>query len=110
MKFLFPGWSWWEYLKVNTCAPEARNFFFYLFCCLVSLREFDIAAVVVFVGQLYTEAHQTKQWVFVADGSKAMLDSDDELETLMAINFTSPCIDSFAPINSNLVESTVSTD
>ncbi|KAG5619799.1 hypothetical protein H5410_005017 [Solanum commersonii] len=72
-------------------------------------REFDIAAVVVFVGQLYTEAHQTKQWVFVADGSKAMLDSDDELETLMAISFTSPCIgtDSFAPINFNLVESTV---
>ncbi|TMX03981.1 hypothetical protein EJD97_012552 [Solanum chilense] len=72
-------------------------------------REFDIAAVVVFVGQLYAEAHQTKQWVFVADGSKAMLDSDDELETLMAISFTSPHIgtDSFAPINSNLVESTV---
>ncbi|MCE3215677.1 hypothetical protein HAX54_003180 [Datura stramonium] len=72
-------------------------------------REFDIAAVVVFVGQLYTEAHQTKQWVFVADGSTAMLDSNDESGTLMAISFTSPCIgtDLFAPINSNLVGSTV---
>lgn len=90
-----------------------RNLFFLnLFSHLVSLREFDIAAVVVFVGQLYTEAHQTKQWVFVADGSKAMLDSDEESETLMAISFTSPRIgtDSFAPINSNLVESTVSVD
>ncbi|KAJ8550224.1 hypothetical protein K7X08_035710 [Anisodus acutangulus] len=72
-------------------------------------REFDIAAVVVFVGKLYTEAHQTKQWVFVADGSTATLDSNDESGTLMAISFTSPCIrtDSYAPINSNLVGSTV---
>ncbi|XP_060193023.1 protein BREAST CANCER SUSCEPTIBILITY 2 homolog B-like [Lycium barbarum] len=72
-------------------------------------REFDIAAVVVFVGQLYTEAHQKKQWVFVADGSTATLDSNDGSETLMAISFTSPCIrtDSFAPISSNLVGSTV---
>nr|XP_018624603.1 protein BREAST CANCER SUSCEPTIBILITY 2 homolog B-like isoform X4 [Nicotiana tomentosiformis] len=73
-------------------------------------REFDIAAVVVFVGQLYTEAHQSKQWVFVADGSTSTLDSNDESETLMATSFTSPCIetDSFAPINSNLVGSVVS--
>ncbi|XP_009776180.2 protein BREAST CANCER SUSCEPTIBILITY 2 homolog B-like isoform X1 [Nicotiana sylvestris] len=73
-------------------------------------REFDIAAVVVFVGQLYTGAHQSKQWVFVADGSPFTLDSNDESETLMATSFTSPCIetDSFAPINSNLVGSVVS--
>ncbi|XP_075089858.1 protein BREAST CANCER SUSCEPTIBILITY 2 homolog A-like [Nicotiana tabacum] len=73
-------------------------------------REFDIAAVVVFVGHLYTEAHQSKQWVFVADGSTSTLDSNDESETLMATSFTSPCIetDSFAPINSNLVGSVVS--
>ncbi|XP_019242935.1 PREDICTED: protein BREAST CANCER SUSCEPTIBILITY 2 homolog B-like isoform X2 [Nicotiana attenuata] len=73
-------------------------------------REFDIAAVVVFVGQLYTEAHQSKQWVFVADGSTSTCDSNDESETVMATSFTSPCVetDSFAPINSNLVGSVVS--
>ncbi|XP_016487860.2 protein BREAST CANCER SUSCEPTIBILITY 2 homolog B [Nicotiana tabacum] len=73
-------------------------------------REFDIAAVIVFVGQLYTETHQSKQWVFVADGSTSTLDSNDESETLMATSFTSPCIetDSFAPINPNLVGSVVS--
>lgn len=95
---------------INTCAPEARNFFIHLLCFLGSFREFDIAAVVVFVGQLYTEAHQSKQWVFVADGSTSTLDSNDESETLMATSFTSPCIetDSFAPINPNLVGSVVS--
>lgn len=77
---------------------------------MVSLREFDIAVVVVFVGQLYKEAHQMKQWVFVTDGSTVMLNSNDESETLVAISFTAPCVgtDSFAPINSNLVGSTVS--
>ncbi|MCD9644330.1 hypothetical protein HAX54_032516 [Datura stramonium] len=46
--------------------------------------------------------------VFVADGSTAMLDSNDESGTLMAISFTTVHVGSlFAPINSNLVGSTV---
>ncbi|KAM3250030.1 protein BREAST CANCER SUSCEPTIBILITY 2 B isoform X1 [Capsicum annuum] len=101
-------------------SPEAIEHFEAFFCPRQSIslsklgevpmsREFDIAVVVVFVGQLYKEAHQMKQWVFVTDGSTVMLNSNDESETLVAISFTAPCVgtDSFAPINSNLVGSTV---
>ncbi|PPD97740.1 hypothetical protein GOBAR_DD05250 [Gossypium barbadense] len=67
--------------------------------------EFDIAAYVVYVGEVYTASHLKKQWVFVTDDSISDLQSD----SLLAISFCSPSIDddSFAPINSNLVGSTV---
>ncbi|XP_012460756.1 protein BREAST CANCER SUSCEPTIBILITY 2 homolog B isoform X1 [Gossypium raimondii] len=67
--------------------------------------EFDIAAYVVYVGEVYTASHQKKQWVFVTDDSISDLLSD----SLLAISFCSPSIDddSFAPINSNLVGSMV---
>ncbi|KAA8517722.1 hypothetical protein F0562_015219 [Nyssa sinensis] len=71
--------------------------------------EFDIAAFVVYVGEVYTAAHQKKQWVFVTDGSISDLHVEDPSNSLLAISFCSTHIDcdSFAPINYNLVGSTV---
>ncbi|XWS60009.1 hypothetical protein CRYUN_Cryun08bG0171400 [Craigia yunnanensis] len=71
--------------------------------------EFDIAAYVVYVGEVYTAAHQKKQWVFVTDDSISDSLSEGLSDSLLAISFCSPCIDedSFAPINSNLVGSMV---
>lgn len=72
--------------------------------------EFDIAALVVYVGEVYKAANQKKQWIFVTDGSV----SDLHLETsssksLLAISFCSPSIDqdSYAPVNHNLAGSTI---
>ncbi|XVF55023.1 hypothetical protein PTKIN_Ptkin06aG0003200 [Pterospermum kingtungense] len=71
--------------------------------------EFDIAAYVVYVGEVYTAAHQKKQWVFVTDDSISDLLSEGLSDSLLAISFCSPCIDedSFAPINPKLVGSVV---
>ncbi|XVF08337.1 hypothetical protein REPUB_Repub06bG0218000 [Reevesia pubescens] len=71
--------------------------------------EFDIAAYVVYVGEVYTAAHQKKQWVFVTDDSISDLLSEGLADSLLAISFCSPSVDenSFAPINSNLVGSMV---
>ncbi|XP_059668072.1 protein BREAST CANCER SUSCEPTIBILITY 2 homolog B-like [Cornus florida] len=71
--------------------------------------EFDIAALVVYVGEVYTTAHQKKQWVFVTDGSISELDSEDPTNSLLAISFCSPSVDcdSFVPINYNLAGSMV---
>ncbi|XP_022766252.1 protein BREAST CANCER SUSCEPTIBILITY 2 homolog B-like [Durio zibethinus] len=71
--------------------------------------EFDIAAYVVYVGEVYTSAHQKKQWVFVTDDSISDLVLEGSSDSLLAISFCSPCIDenTFAPINSNLVGSMV---
>ncbi|XP_034695014.1 protein BREAST CANCER SUSCEPTIBILITY 2 homolog B-like isoform X1 [Vitis riparia] len=70
--------------------------------------EFDIAALVVYVGEVYTAAHQKKQWVFVTDGSVSELGSEEASNCLLAISFCSPSVDdSFVPVNSNLEGSTV---
>ncbi|PSS34720.1 Protein BREAST CANCER SUSCEPTIBILITY 2 B like [Actinidia chinensis var. chinensis] len=71
--------------------------------------EFDIAALVVYVGEVYTDAHQKKQWVFVTDGSISVSHLEEPSNSLLAISFCSPYIDgdSFAPINDNLVGSAV---
>ncbi|KAK2987308.1 hypothetical protein RJ640_000084 [Escallonia rubra] len=70
--------------------------------------EFDIAAFVIYVGEVYTAAHQKKQWVFVTDGSLTELHLE-ETNPLLAISFCSPCVDcdSVLPINYNLAGSTV---
>lgn len=72
--------------------------------------EFDIAGVVVFVGEVYTTAHKKKQWVFVTDGSIHDSHSKEPSYSLLAISFCSPYIDceSYMPINFNLAGSTVS--
>ncbi|KAK7344501.1 hypothetical protein VNO77_14169 [Canavalia gladiata] len=73
-------------------------------------NEFDIAAYVVHVGEVYTSSQQKKQWVFVTDGSITNgLQSEELVNSLLAICFCSPLIDydSFPPINYNLAGSTV---
>ncbi|KAF8402568.1 hypothetical protein HHK36_010654 [Tetracentron sinense] len=71
--------------------------------------EFDIAAVVVYVGEVYTSGRQKKQWVFVTDGSISELQSGESSNYLLAISFCSLVIDSdsFTPVNCNLAGSTV---
>ncbi|GAV76884.1 BRCA2 domain-containing protein/BRCA-2_OB1 domain-containing protein/BRCA-2_helical domain-containing protein [Cephalotus follicularis] len=71
--------------------------------------EFDIAAFVVHAGEVHTTGYQKKQWVFVTDGSISKFQSGELPNSLLAICFCSPYVDddSFAPINYNLVGSTV---
>ncbi|KAK3029484.1 hypothetical protein RJ639_037505 [Escallonia herrerae] len=75
---------------------------------VLNSSEFDIAAFVIYVGEVYTAAHQKKQWVFVTDGSLTELHLE-ETYPLLAISFCSPCVDcdSVLPINYNLAGSTV---
>ncbi|XP_057428550.1 protein BREAST CANCER SUSCEPTIBILITY 2 homolog B-like isoform X2 [Lotus japonicus] len=72
-------------------------------------NEFDVAAYVVHVGEVYQSSQQKKQWIFVSDGSMYGLQSEKLTNTLLAICFCSPLIDhdSFPPINYNLAGSTV---
>nr|XP_043623524.1 protein BREAST CANCER SUSCEPTIBILITY 2 homolog B-like [Erigeron canadensis] len=71
--------------------------------------EFDVAAFVIYVGEVHKSTHHKKQWVFVADGSINTSHSHDQSDTLLAISFCSPAVDcdSIVPINYNLVGSTV---
>lgn len=72
--------------------------------------EFDVVAMVIHVGEVFTTAHQKKQWIFVADGS--IFESHTGLSnSLLAISFCSPYVgdESFVPMNCNLVGSTVCT-
>ncbi|ESQ47359.1 hypothetical protein EUTSA_v10027627mg [Eutrema salsugineum] len=71
--------------------------------------EFDIAAYVVYVGNVYTDVEQKKQWVFVTDGSFQRLHSGEISYSLFAISFSTPSMDDF-PItlfSQNLVGSVV---
>ncbi|KAK3032866.1 hypothetical protein RJ639_037043 [Escallonia herrerae] len=78
---------------------------------VLNSSEFDIAGFVIYVGEVYTAAHQKKQWVFVTDGSLTELHLE-ETNPLLAISFCSPCVDcdSVLPINYNLAGSAVSTE
>ncbi|KAK6118245.1 hypothetical protein DH2020_048031 [Rehmannia glutinosa] len=71
--------------------------------------EFDIAAFVVYVGEVYRQGHQQKQWVFVTDGSTAETFSKESPDAILAINFCLPCVefDSCPPVNSNIAGSVV---
>ncbi|KAI3788693.1 hypothetical protein L2E82_01466 [Cichorium intybus] len=73
--------------------------------------EFDVAAFVVYVGEVHKFGHEKRQWVFVTDGSCCNFQSNPhELsDSLLAISFFSPSVDcdSIVPINYNLVGSTV---
>ncbi|KAL2557929.1 Protein BREAST CANCER SUSCEPTIBILITY 2-like protein B [Forsythia ovata] len=71
--------------------------------------EFDIAAFVVYVGEVYTAAHQKKQWVFVTDESTSELYTKESSDTLLAISLFLPYMecDSFAPVNYNVAGSVV---
>ncbi|XP_077214363.1 protein BREAST CANCER SUSCEPTIBILITY 2 homolog B-like isoform X3 [Tasmannia lanceolata] len=73
--------------------------------------EFDIAAVVVYVGEVYVSGHQKKQWVFMTDGSESgtELQSEGSSNSLLAVCFCSPVTDndSLTPISYNLTGSIV---
>ncbi|CAM8967906.1 unnamed protein product [Rhodiola kirilowii] len=78
--------------------------------CHVSVSsEFDMAGVVVYIGEVFRAANQNKQWMFVTDCSISDLSSDELSHSLLAINFCVPEHDDnlTAPINSNLVGSTL---
>ncbi|WZZ37568.1 hypothetical protein YC2023_033827 [Brassica napus] len=55
--------------------------------------EFDIAAYVVYVGNVYTDVEQKKQWVFVTDGSTQRSRSGEISNSLLAISFSTPSMD-----------------
>ncbi|XP_047331434.1 protein BREAST CANCER SUSCEPTIBILITY 2 homolog B-like [Impatiens glandulifera] len=69
--------------------------------------EFDIAAVVVYVGEVFADANQKKQWVFVTDGSIFKSQCEGSSTSLLAISFSSPNLncDSYAPVSHKLVGS-----
>ncbi|XP_038906310.1 protein BREAST CANCER SUSCEPTIBILITY 2 homolog B isoform X2 [Benincasa hispida] len=71
--------------------------------------EFDLVAIVVHVGEVFTTAQQKKQWIFVADGSLSESHSEGISNSLLAISFCSPYADdeSFVPMNCNLIGSTI---
>ncbi|XP_009130634.1 protein BREAST CANCER SUSCEPTIBILITY 2 homolog B isoform X2 [Brassica rapa] len=55
--------------------------------------EFDLAAYVVYVGNVYTGVEQKKQWVFVTDGSTQRSRSGEISNSLLAISFSTPSMD-----------------
>ncbi|XP_049936244.1 protein BREAST CANCER SUSCEPTIBILITY 2 homolog A-like isoform X2 [Nymphaea colorata] len=69
--------------------------------------EFDIAGVIVYVGELYLSGNHKKQWVFLTDGS--ILDCINSPNSLLAISFSLSITDaeSCAPLHSALTGSTV---
>ncbi|KAK4418891.1 protein BREAST CANCER SUSCEPTIBILITY 2B [Sesamum alatum] len=71
--------------------------------------EFDIAAFVVYVGEVYRQGHQQKQWVFVTDASTAGFCSKESPDALLAINYCLPYTELFssAPVNSSIAGSVV---
>lgn len=89
----------------NCSLTVALNVFFLFGVC----SEFDIAAFVLFVGDVYIAGRQKKQWVFVTDGSISESRSEGLNDSLLAICFCSPHVDdqSDAPLNYNLAGSTV---
>ncbi|KAM0948097.1 putative breast cancer type 2 susceptibility protein [Dioscorea sansibarensis] len=68
--------------------------------------EFDIAAVVVHVGEVCLSGRQKKQWVFMTDGSCGGSDSEFEgpYSCLLAVNFCGPIFnnDSSSLVSHNL--------
>ncbi|XP_008776286.1 protein BREAST CANCER SUSCEPTIBILITY 2 homolog B-like [Phoenix dactylifera] len=57
--------------------------------------EFDIAAVIVHVGDVYISGCQKKQWIFLTDGSTCSSESlfEGQYDRLLAVSFCSPMID-----------------
>lgn len=94
-------------LAVKTIRKE-RNMTL-LPCIFVSYSEFDTAAHIVHVGDVYTSGHRKTQWVFVIDGSKSNVKVGNSI-SLLAICFYSRSTDYdlTPPINYNLAGSTVS--
>ncbi|XP_068635354.1 protein BREAST CANCER SUSCEPTIBILITY 2 homolog A-like [Aristolochia californica] len=74
--------------------------------------EFDIAAVVVYAGEVYGSSQQKKQWVFLTDGSSTGSDAAHSRGfsySLLAVSFCLPAMDNelLVPVSYHLVGSTV---
>ncbi|KAG0477017.1 hypothetical protein HPP92_013858 [Vanilla planifolia] len=73
--------------------------------------EFDVAAVIVHVGEVFISGFQRKQWMFVTDGSGCNFSSltEDQYNCLLAIRFCLPSFgnDSPSPIGQWLSGTTV---
>ena len=110
MKFLCPGEPFTSLFSSDASAfILEENVCVLTYVCCGLFSEFDIAALVVYVGEVYTTAHQKKQWVFVTDGSVSELGSEEASNSLLAISFCASSVDdSFAPVNYNLKGSIVS--
>ncbi|CAO2193802.1 unnamed protein product [Urochloa humidicola] len=53
--------------------------------------EFDVAGVILYVGNIYLCSNQKRQWLFLTDGSKFISGEDsEEQDCLLAISFYSP--------------------
>ncbi|KAG6427679.1 hypothetical protein SASPL_111925 [Salvia splendens] len=78
--------------------------------CVDLHSEFDMVALVVYVGEVYRQGHQQKQWVFVTDESAAELFLEGSPDVLLAINFCLPYVefDSSVPMNSSVAGSVAS--
>ncbi|KAF0920312.1 hypothetical protein E2562_034791 [Oryza meyeriana var. granulata] len=55
-------------------------------------REFDIAGVILYVGNIYLLNNQNRQWLFLTDGSKFISGkkSEEQDDCLLAVSFSSP--------------------
>lgn len=67
--------------------------------------EFDIAVLVLHVGEPYSYGKRKRQWLFVSDSSVDLEGSCEQSE-ILAIDFSSPC-DSFIPVDRSLAGFTV---
>ncbi|KAG6430718.1 hypothetical protein SASPL_108790 [Salvia splendens] len=78
--------------------------------CVDLHSEFDMVALVVYVGEVYRQGHLQKQWVFVTDESAAELFLEGSPDVLLAINFCLPYVefDSSVPMNSSVSGSVAS--
>ncbi|KAJ1269749.1 hypothetical protein BS78_06G001100 [Paspalum vaginatum] len=53
--------------------------------------EFDIAGLILYVGNTYLCGNQKKQWLFLTDGSKFISGQEcEEQDCLLAVSFSSP--------------------
>jgi len=68
--------------------------------------EFDIAVLVLHVGEPYSYGKRKRQWLFVSDSSVDLDGLCEQSETILAIDFSSPC-DSFIPVDHSLAGFTV---
>ncbi|CAL4978042.1 unnamed protein product [Urochloa decumbens] len=53
--------------------------------------EFDVAGVILYVGNIYLCSNQKRQWLFLTDGSKFISgEKSEEQDCLLAVSFSSP--------------------
>ncbi|KAG9439694.1 hypothetical protein H6P81_019859 [Aristolochia fimbriata] len=81
------------------------------FCQVPPASEFDIVAVVVYVGEIFGSGRQKKQWVFLTDGSLTGSDAVSRgfSSSLLAVSFSFPPVydEMLVPVSSHLEGSTV---